>query len=260
MALNVMEQFSLKGRVAIVTGGGQGLGKAMATGLAQAGADIVIAARRTETAMETKKLLEAEGVRCTVIKADVRVESDVVAMVKQVMDEYGKIDILINNAGTWRGDDAEKVTFEDWKEVIDVNLNGPFIVSREVGKVMLAQGKGSIINIASMSGIIVNTPQNQCAYNASKGGVIMLTRSMAAEWAKRGVRVNAICPGYMRTEMSEERYQRKDPAIERWFDMTPMGRSGSADELMGLAVYLASDASSFVTGGAYLVDGGYTVW
>ena len=202
MALNVMEQFSLKGRVAIVTGGGQGLGKAMATGLAQAGANIVIAARRIETALETQKLIEAEGVKCTVIKGDMRVEEDVVAMVKQVMDEYGKIDILVNNAGTWRGDDAEKVTFEDWKEVIDVNLNGPFIVSREVGKVMLSQGKGSIINIASMSGMIVNTPQNQCAYNASKGGLIMLTKCMATEWAQRRVRVNAICPGYMRTKMS----------------------------------------------------------
>ena len=257
---NVMELFSLKERVAIVTGGGQGLGKSMAIGLAQAGADIVIAARRTETALETKKMIEGLGVKCTVIKGDMRVEEDVKRMVAQVMDEYGKIDILFNNAGTWRGDDAEKMSLEDWKEVIDVNLTGPFIVSREVGNVMLKQGKGSIVNIASMSGMIVNTPQNQCAYNASKGGLIMLTKSMATEWADRGVRVNALCPGYMRTEMSEDRYQKKDPAIERWFSMTPMGRSGVPDELMGIAVYLASDASSFVTGAAYLVDGGYTAW
>ena len=257
---NVMEQFSLKDRTAIVTGGGQGLGKSMAIALAQAGADIVIAARRVETALATQKLIEQEGVKCTVIKGDMRNEDDVKAMVAQVMDEYGKIDILFNNAGTWLGDDAEKVTTEDWKEVIDVNLTGPFIVSREVGKVMLQQGKGSIVNIGSMSGLIVNTPQNQCAYNASKGGLIMLTKSMATEWAMRGVRVNAICPGYMRTEMSEDRYQRKDPAIERWFSMTPMGRSGQTDELMGIAVYLASDASSFVTGAVYLVDGGYTAW
>ena len=244
---NVNELFSLKGRTAIVTGGGQGLGKSMAIGLAQAGADIVIAARRIETALATQKEIEALGVKCTVIKGDMRVEEDVIRMVNQVVEEYAKIDILFNNAGTWRGDDAEKVTTEDWKEVIDVNLTGPFIVSREVGKVMLKQGKGSIINVASMSGMIVNTPQNQCAYNASKGGLIMLTKSMAAEWADRG-------------EMSEERYQRKDPAIERWFSMTPMGRSGMPDELMGIAVYLASDASSFVTGSTYLVDGGYTAW
>lgn len=257
---NVMDMFSLKGKVAIVTGGGQGLGKAMATALAEAGADIVIAARHIETALETKPEIEALGVKCMVIKGDMRDEADVKSMVRQVLDAFGKIDILFNNAGTWRGDDAEKMTTEDWKEVIDVNLTGPFIVSREVGNVMLSQMHGSIINTASMSGMIVNTPQNQCAYNASKGGLIMLTKSMATEWAKRGVRVNAICPGYMRTEMSEDRYQRKDPAIERWFSMTPMGRSGVPDELKGLAVYLASDASTYVTGATYLVDGGYTAW
>lgn len=260
MDKKVMELYSLKGRNAIVTGGGQGLGKSMALALAQAGADIVIAARRIETALETKKEIEAEGVKCTVIRGDMRKEDDIQAMVQQVMSEYGKIDILFNNAGTWRGDNAENVTAEDWKEVIDVNLTGPFLVSREVGRIMLRQGKGSIVNIASMSGMIVNTPQNQCAYNASKGGLIMLTKSMATEWATRGVRVNALCPGYIRTEMSEERYQRKDPAIERWFSMTPMARSGKAEELMGIAVFLASDASSFVTGAAYLVDGGYTAW
>lgn len=260
MDKKVMELYSLKGHNAIVTGGGQGLGKAMALALAQAGADIIIAARRIETALEAKKEIEAEGVRCTVIKGDMRDEADIKNVVQQVMREYGRIDILFNNAGTWRGDNAENVTTEDWKEVIDVNLNGPFIVSREVGKVMLQQGKGSIVNIASMSGMIVNTPQNQCAYNASKGGLIMLTKSMATEWAMRGVRVNALCPGYIRTEMSEERYQRKDPAIERWFSMTPMGRSGRTEELMGIAVFLASDASSFVTGATYLVDGGYTAW
>lgn len=257
---DVNELFSLKGRVAIVTGGGQGLGKSMAKGLAQAGADIVIAARHIETALVTQKEIEALGVRCTVIKGDMRNEEDVCRMVDQVVEEYGKIDILFNNAGTWRGDKAELMTTEDWKEVIDVNLTGPFLVSREVGKVMLKQGKGSIVNTASMSGIIVNTPQEQCAYNASKGGLIMLTKSMATEWAERGVRVNAICPGYMRTEMSEDRWQKKDPAIDKWLAMTPMNRSGVPDELMGIAVYLASDASSFVTGSTYLVDGGYTAW
>lgn len=256
----IMDLFSLKGKNAIVTGGGQGLGKSMALGLAQAGADIIIAARRIETALETKRHIEDVGVKCTVIKGDMRKEEDVKRMVAEVLDEYGKIDILFNNAGIWRGDDAEKVTTEDWKEVIDVNLTGPFIVSREVGKVMLKQKSGSIVNIASMSGVIVNTPQNQCAYNASKGGLIMLTKSMATEWAKSGIRVNALCPGYMKTEMSADRYERKDPAIERWFSMTPMGRSGMPDELMGIAIYLASEASSFVTGGIYLVDGGYTAW
>ena len=257
---HVMDQFSLKQKTAIVTGGGQGLGKAMAVALAQAGANIVLYARHTETAFETQPLIEAENVVCKVIQGDIRDESAVRQMIAQVMDEFGRIDILINNAGIWRGSDAEDMPTEDWREVIDVNLTGQFIMSREVGRVMLSQGNGSIINVASMSGVIVNTPQNQCAYNASKGGLIMLTKSMAAEWAERGVRVNALCPGYMRTEMSEDRYQRKDPAIQRWFSMTPMGRSGHPEELMGIAVYLASEAASFVTGAVYLVDGGYTAW
>ena len=257
---NVKDLFSLKGRNAIVTGGGQGIGKAIAIGLAQAGADIIIAARRTETAQELKPVIEAMGVSCTVLCCDIRNEEAVKGMVGEVVNQFGKIDVLVNNAGVWRGDDAEKVTLEDWREVIDVNLTGTFIVSREVGNIMLQQQKGSIINISSISGMIVNTPQNQCAYNASKGGLIMLSKSMATEWADRGVRVNAMCPGYIRTEMSEDRYQKKDPAIERWFSMTPMGRSGTADELSGMAVYLASDASSFVTGAAYMIDGGYTAW
>lgn len=260
MGANVLEQSSLKGKVAIVTGGGQGLGRGMATGLAQVGADIIIATRSTQTAMVAQKAIEAEGVKCTVIKADMRVEADVKRMVDEVMKEYGKIDVLVNNAGTWRGDNAEDMSLEDWAEVIDVNLTGPFLVSREVGRVMLKQGKGSIINIGSMSGMIVNDPQKQCAYNASKGGLIMLTKSMAAEWAKRGVRVNCLCPGYIRTEMVEHRYQNKDPMIERWFEMTPMGRSGMPEELMGAAVFLASDASTFVTGSCLVVDGGYTSW
>jgi NAD(P)-dependent dehydrogenase (short-subunit alcohol dehydrogenase family) len=257
---NIWDQLSLAGRTAVITGGGQGLGKAMAIALAQAGADVVIFARHIETALETQERIQAEGVRCTVIQGDVRVEADVKSLVSRVLTDYGRMDVLVNNAGIWLGDDAEKMTTEDWREVIDVNLTGQFIMSREVGRVMIEQGRGSIINIASMSGVIVNTPQNQCAYNASKGGLIMLTKSMAAEWAPRGVRVNALCPGYMRTEMSEDRYQRQDPAIERWFSMTPMGRSGRPEELMGIAVYLASDASSFMTGAVILVDGGYTAW
>ena len=257
---HVMDQFSLKDQTAIVTGGGQGLGKAIAIALAQAGANIIIYARQTETAWETQPLIEAEGVVCRVIQGDIRDEPTVRQMIAKVVEEFGWIDILFNNAGIWRGSDAEEMPTEDWREVIDVNLTGQFIMSREIGKVMLSQGKGSIINVASMSGLIVNTPQNQCAYNASKGGLIMLTKSMAAEWAEGGVRVNALCPGYMRTEMSEDRYQRKDPAIQRWFSMTPMARSGRPEELMGIAVFLASDAASFVTGATYIVDGGYTAW
>jgi len=257
---HVFDQFSLKGKVSIVTGGGQGLGKSIATGLAEAGSHIVIAARRLETAKQTKQEIEKNGVECTLIQCDISDPAQVEKMTAQVMEQYGRIDVLYNNAGIWRGDDAEKFALEDWNEVIGVNLTAQFIVSQSVGNVMLKQGFGSIVMVSSMSGMIVNTPQNQCAYNASKGGLIMLAKSLACEWAERGVRVNALCPGYMRTEMSEDRYRAKDPAIDRWFSMTPMARSGYASELKGIAVYLASEASSFVTGSCYLVDGGYTAW
>lgn len=257
---HVFEQLSLKGKTSIVTGGGQGLGREIAIGLAEAGSNVVIAARRTETAMKTKTEIEGRGVSCTVIQCDISDPAQVDKMTKQCKEEYGTIDVLVNNAGIWKGDDAEKFPLEDWNEVINVNLTSQFIVSQSVGKVMLEQGSGSIIMVSSMSGMIVNTPQNQCAYNASKGGLIMLAKSLACEWAERGVRVNALCPGYMRTEMSEDRYRKKDPAIERWFSMTPMARSGYASELKGIAVFLASEAASFVTGSCYVVDGGYTAW
>ena len=181
-------------------------------------------------------------------------------MVASVMNDFGKIDVLVNDAGICRSGKAEEMPLDDWNRVIAVNLTGQFITCKAVGSVMLRQKRGSILNIASMSGMVVNTPQCQCSYNASKAGVIMLTKSLAAEWAQSGIRVNAIAPGYVRTQISEFRYQAHDPIIERWMDFTPMGRPGQPDEISGGALYLVSDAASFATGTVLVIDGGYTSW
>ena len=229
--------------------------------LRRQGSHIVIPGLDSENATEAKKLIEQENVKCLVIKMDVTKEDEVNAMVDKVMEEFGRIDVLVNNAGIGIGCKAEEMPFTTWKKVIDVNLTGPFLVSKAVGNVMIKQKKGSIIVISSMSGIIVNTPATQCNYNASKAGAIQLTKSLASEWAPYGIRVNTIAPGYMRTGLTEHRFKDPDnPVLKTWVAMTPMGRIGTPDELVGLAVYLASDASSFTTGAAVPVDGGYTVW
>ena len=259
--MNILEKFSLKGRVSLVTGGERGIGRAIALGFAQAGSDVAVAGLDLDSVNEAKELIEKEGVRFFFMRTDVTKEDQVIAMVQEVKKQFGRIDVLVNNAGITRSGPAESLPLESWQQVIDVNLTSQFLVSREVGKVMLEQGKGSIINISSMSGMIVNTPQTQCNYNASKAGSIQLTKSLASEWAQRGIRVNTIAPGYMRTALTARRFQDpENPVIKKWFAMTPMGRAGVPEELVGLALYFASDASSFTTGAVMPVDGGYTVW
>jgi len=255
-----MDQFRLDGRVAIVTGGGMGLGKAMAEAMAQAGAHLAIFDIRPDAAREAADELSAYGTTVVPYEVDVTDERRVIEAVRQVDERFGRIDILLNNAGIAHMDRAEELTYERWKQVIDINLNSVFLMSREVGKAMIRERKGSIINISSMSGLIVNTPQPQSAYNASKAGVIMLTKSLASEWAPHGIRVNTIAPGYMKTKLTEPYFERKDNMVQRWLDLSPMGRPGLPGELGGIAVYLASDASSFATGGVFTIDGGYTVW
>lgn len=259
--MKILDKFSLRDCVSIVTGGERGIGKAIAIGLAQTGSNIVIAGLDRANVNETKSLIEAEGVRCDFIETDITSEEQVARMVQQVLEQYGRIDVLINNAGVNRSAAAEEMSLEDWNFVININLTGQFIVSKHVAQAMLPKGKGSIVNIASMSGMIVNNPQTQCSYNSSKAGVIMLTKSMACEWAKRGIRVNAIAPGYMRTPLTAHRFEDPDsPIVKQWLSMLPMGRVGYPEELVGLAVYLASDASSYTTGSIIPVDGGYTSW
>ncbi len=259
--MNIMDTFSLKGRAALVTGGERGIGLAIAHAFAQAGADIAVAGLDEEKAKEAESAITAEGVRFLFVKTDVTNEEQVVSAVRRVAETFGHIDVLCNNAGISKRAEAAEMPLAVWQKVIDVNLTGQFLVGREVGAVMLRQGRGSIVNIASMSGLIVNKPLAQCNYNASKAGVIQLTKSMACEWARRGVRVNAIAPGYIRTPITEHRFaDPNDPAVPVWREMTPMGREGKPEELAAAALYFASDASSYTTGSVLSVDGGYTAW
>lgn len=254
-----MERFSLKQNVSIVTGAAMGLGNAMATALAEAGSNIVIADINIEAAEKAAAEMEKLGVRVLPVQVDVTNEEQVEQLVQIVLDQFGKIDNLINNAGITIHEKAENMTFSDWKKVIDINLHGVFLVSKAVGKVMINQKKGTITNISSMSGIIANVPQPQSSYNVSKAGVIMLTKSLASEWAEHNIRVNTIAPGYMKTELTRPYFEGNGEMVQQWMSLTPMGRPGTPDELGGLAVYLSSDASTFVTGSVFVIDGGYTV-
>lgn len=257
--MNILEQFRLDDKVAIVTGGATGLGQAMATALAQAGANIVIADIREDVAEATATTIrETEQVKTTALKVDVTNPEDVQKMVDDVVEEYGKIDILINNAGMTINEKAEDMTYEQWNKVINLNLNGVFLVAQAVGRQMIEQGYGSIVNTSSMSGIIANKPQEQCSYNASKAGVIMLTKSLAMEWSKYNIKVNTIAPGYMKTELTKPFFEQGGAMIDDWMGFTPMGRPGLPEELGGIVVYLASDASSFAQGSVFTIDGGYT--
>ena len=257
--MNVLSLFDLSGETAIVTGGGQGLGKEMACALAEAGADVVVVQRTVEVAEQTAEEIRQLGRDPMALKVDVTKSADVQGMVDTVMDKYGKIDILINNAGTGgEGTAFLDLTEERWDAMIDTHLKGTFLCNQAAGRVMVKAEKGSIVNMSSMSGFIVNRPQFQSAYNTAKAAIAHLTESLAAEWAKYNVRVNGIAPGYMKTPMTA-----KSLASERakeWLAMTPMGRVGEPYEIKGLALYLASPASSFVTGSVVQIDGGYTCW
>ena len=255
----ILDKFSLKGQVGIVTGGGQGLGKVFCHAFAEAGADIIVAEANADTGNATAEEIKATGRRAIAITTDVRDPASVDAMTVRAVAHFGKIDFLMNNAGITKWADAQAISLDDWRNVIDVNLNGLFYCCQAIGRHMIARKSGRIINIASMSGLIVNRPQAQSAYNTSKAAVIHLTKSLAAEWAQYNIRVNAICPGYMGTPMAKPFFD--DPQYGgEWIKMIPMQRAGEPEELAPLAVYLASEASSYMTGSAIVIDGGYTAW
>jgi NAD(P)-dependent dehydrogenase (short-subunit alcohol dehydrogenase family) len=260
--MNVLEQFNLKGKNVLITGAGMGLGKAMAIALAEAGANIAIIDLNLENAQKTASEIQSLGVASLAVEANVAHYDSAENAVQVTLAQFKTIDILVNNAGIVRHVNAEDMPMKDWYDVIDVNLNAVFIMSQLVGRAMIKQKSGSIINISSMSGQIVNTPQNQCSYNASKAGVIQLTKTLACEWAPHNIRVNTIAPGYMQTELNKKFLEdaTNKPLVDRWLSMTPMNRVGLPAELGGLVVYLASEASTFLNGSVYNADGGYTAW
>ena len=255
--MSLLESFSLDGEVAVVTGAAQGLGRQMATGLAEMGADVAIADLNHGKAVDTAAEVDGET-DVIAVETDVTDEASVRRMVDTVTERLGPIDVLINNAGVVENGPAEETTLEAWQRVLAVNLDGVFLCAKHVGQQMLDRGQGRIVNVSSMSAFDVNVPQKQASYNATKAGVSMLTKSLAVEWADRGVRVNAIASGYMRTELVDDVLADNPEMEETWIENTPLGRLGRPEELRELVVYLASDASSYMTGTTVVMDGGYT--
>ena len=250
--------FDLTDRVAFVTGAGRGIGQEIARTLAGAGAHIATVGRSAAGVEETAADMVGRGRRSLAIVADVSDSGQVDAAVKRALGEFGRIDILVNCAGIARHSASEETSDADWREILDINLDGTYWCCRAVGRHMLERGSGAIVNIASMSGSIVNVPQPQAAYNASKAAVIHLTRSLASEWASRGVRVNSVSPGYIATAMTELGLVPHPDWRETWLGMTPMGRLGTPADVAYAVWYLASDAAAFATGTDLIVDGGYT--
>ncbi len=255
-----LEKYDLSGRVAVVTGGGQGIGLACASALAEAGAKVVIAEIDAEAAAAGQATLAEAGHEADTVALDVTKPDQATAAADALVERHGAVDILVCNAGIARsGVPAEEVVDEHWLNVIDVNLNGLFWCCRAFGRHMLARRRGAIVNIGSMSGFIVNKPQPQSFYNASKAGVHQLTKSLAAEWGARGVRVNAVAPTYIETPLTKFGME-DDQMYPVWMENTPMRRVGQVDEVASVVLFLASDAASLMTGSIVLADGGYSCW
>jgi NAD(P)-dependent dehydrogenase (short-subunit alcohol dehydrogenase family) len=249
--------FDLTGRTALVTGGNQGLGLAFAFGLAEAGAKVAIAGRSAERNAKVVAEAATAGHEFHAITAEITKAEDVERMTADAISALGHLDILVNNAGTCYHGESWTVKEDEWDAVFDLNVKALWACSLAAGKHMRERGSGSIINIGSMSGVIVNRPQMQPAYNASKAAVHHLTKSLAAEWGPLGIRVNALAPGYCKTEMAPVD---KPEFKQHWIDDTPMLRYAMPEEIAPSVVFLASDASSFITGSVLVADGGYTAW
>ena len=246
--------FDLSGRVALITGGSVGLGRQMAEGLAEMGANLVLCARKKERCQQTAEELQEMGVRALALGCDVKDPASIRAVVEKAVNEFGRIDILINNAGTSWGALIEDMTLEQWNKVIETNLTGTFLFSQAVGRVMISQRRGKIINIASVAGMRGSPPSfSAIGYSTSKGGVIIFTKDLACKWGMYNIQVNAIAPGWFPTDMSEKVIQRNKESL---LTNIPLGRFGGPNDLKGAAIFLASDASDFVTGHTLVVDGG----
>jgi NAD(P)-dependent dehydrogenase (short-subunit alcohol dehydrogenase family) len=250
-------RFRLDGKVAVVTGASAGLGVGFAETLAAAGARLVVAARREERLAALAGRLETGGAEALAVACDVSREADVERLVTCTLERFGRADVLVNNAGTNAVVPAEEESLASWRQVLDVTLTGVFLCAQRFGRIMLEAGSGSIVNVASVLGLVASAQIKQASYCAAKGGVVNLTRELAGQWARRGVRVNALAPGWFESEMTAEMFA--DQRSLRWLRARdPMGRAGRADELAGPLLFLASEASSYVTGQVLAVDGGWT--
>ena len=261
-AKSILDRFRLHGRTALVTGGGQGIGRAFAHALGEAGAKVAIVDINGDTAEEVVGELRAKNIESMTVVADVTKPDQVTGMVDKIVSEWGGLTIGVNNAGMGVWEDAETMPKETWDKVMALNLDAVFLCAQAEAKIMLEKGYGKIINTASMSAHIVNTPQNQSAYNASKAGVLHLTRSLGTEWSDRGIRVNSISPGYTQTKLVSDLLETpigRDMA-PKWLERIPAGRMAKVTDLQGAAVYLASEASDYMTGADLLIDGGYCAW
>jgi NAD(P)-dependent dehydrogenase (short-subunit alcohol dehydrogenase family) len=253
--VNVRQLFDLSGKVAVVTGGGSGIGRQMAEGLAESGANLVLCARKAERCEQAAAELEALGVRALGLGCDVREPDQVEAVVGRTVDELGSVDVLVNNAGTVWGATPEEMPLEGWQKVVDVNLTGAFLFAQAAGRAMIERGGGAIVNIASVAGLHGAPPEfvNTVVYHATKGGVIAFTRDLAWKWAQHGIRVNAIAPGWFPSDMSKFVLDLQGEELVR---RIPLRRFGGPEDLKGAVVFLASPASAYVTGHTLVVDGG----
>ena len=257
-----MDRFNLSGRTALVTGASRGIGNGIARGLAEAGADIGVVYRQTADQADAfvDELLTMGRGRSFAHQADVTQKNEIDGMVDAALSRWGRIDILVNNAGTGKAVAAEDMSEAAWDFIVDLNLKSVFLISQAVGRHMISRGGGSIINVGSISALIANNPQKQCHYNAAKAGVHMMTKCSAVEWVKHNIRVNAIAPGYVETDLTRPfMEQNPEQAEQLWKMGTLQERFAAPSEMAGAAVYLASGASTFVTGEIMAVDGGYTL-
>jgi gluconate 5-dehydrogenase len=256
---NVKYLFDLTGRVSVVTGGATGLGLQMATGLAEAGSNVVVCSRKLENCEQAAAGIEKLGVKALAAACDVTKPDQVEALKDAALKKFGRVDVLVNNAGRAWVAPAEEMPLDRWQQVMDLNVTAPFICAQIFGREMIKAKKGSIINIASIAGLRGRDPKayDSVVYSTSKGALVNFTRDLAVKWARHNIRVNAICPGFFVTPLNQKLYERNKENIDR---RIPLGHVGGPDDLKGIAVLLASDASSFMTGTIIPVDGGTVAW
>ena len=256
---NVKSLLDLKGRVSVVTGGATGLGLQMATGLAEAGSNVVICSRKLENCEQAAQAIEKLGVKAFAAACDVTKPDQVEALKDATLKKFGRVDVLVNNAGRAWVAPAEEMPLDRWQQVMDLNVTAPFICSQVFGREMIKAQKGSIINIASIAGLRGRDPKayDSVVYSTSKGALVNFTRDLAVKWARHNIRVNAICPGFFVTPLNQKLYERNKENID---SRIPLGHVGGVDDLKGIAVLLASDASGFMTGTVIPVDGGTVAW